>query len=82
MSKTASTSIVITAPIESVWAAMTQTANYPNWNPFIYAAETSATGLRITSGSPQKSLRIQCGVDGEETAAHSKWTLKGQYSQK
>lgn len=35
----ATTSILIEAPIEVVWAVMTTIEDYPTWNPFIYKIE-------------------------------------------
>jgi len=33
--KKVATEIVINAPIESVWQTLTDTSDFPNWNPFV-----------------------------------------------
>lgn len=40
--KTAHTTCVINAPIEQVWAIMTNIQNYPAWNPFVYKIEADS----------------------------------------
>lgn len=53
MKKEITTSIVIHASVEQVWSALTDFANYPNWNSFI----TSISG-HVKEGS-RINVRIQ-----------------------
>jgi hypothetical protein len=42
-------SIAIDAPIEAVWAVMTDLPRYPEWNPFIVRIEANEPTLRLGS---------------------------------
>lgn len=49
MGKTISTDIQINAPVEKVWAVLTDFAAYPSWNPFIRSLNGEvAVGNTIT----------------------------------
>ena len=39
MSRTIATEITVSAPVERVWATLTDLDSYPRWNPFIVRAE-------------------------------------------
>ncbi len=62
----AETTITINAPIEKVWAIMTDTANYPAWNPFVFKAE--ATGNVTQPGN--KMLLFVRWQNGKQDSSH------------
>lgn len=45
--RTASTSLVIQAPIDKVWEVMTAIEQYPAWNPFIYEVKADALAPKV-----------------------------------
>lgn len=63
----AEAAVSIDAPIEVVWAVVTDLAAYPSWDPFIAAAQGTAAvgeeiilGVRLTTGR-QLTLRAKVG---------------------
>ncbi len=70
-------SIVIEAPLETVWSVMLDTASYPEWNPFVERIEVGgppAVGaglvlhVRWASGSTASSPERITILDGPATA--------------
>ena len=72
MAVTLHSSIAIAAPRAAVWAALTDTASYPSWNPYYVQVQGAI--------APNATLRMQVSMDSSPRRTSASFPASRQIS--